>query len=470
MTEIQDRSELVKKIRALLRGQPLRMGLLVVASPDRGAVDSFLDIDEGRLSLGRAPSGDADRTARLLDDAVSQTHVHVSGGGRTSAARLEDAGSSNGTWVDGRRVETARLTGQEVIRVGDTLFVYCPRPPDAAADLPDSSMVGRSAALHGIRLAVLDCAKIDLVVLLTGESGCGKEVVAKALHAASGRAGDFHALNLGATKEELVQSEIFGHVRGAFTGAEKDRKGFFETAGQGTLLLDEIGETPLAVQVQLLRAIEEKTYKRLGDDVTRRVRARIVAATNRDLEAAEREGTFRHDLLHRLNQLPLRVPPLRDRREDIPLLWTHFLKENAPLSIRTDPDLLEALLLYPWPGNVRELKNEAERFEALRKSGAAPPVLDLKPKILDLLLRARLGEGAPSDASTATLQALRHRNDRAPGPGVLPPRTRPSPEAIRDALARHGGNLSAVGKEMGRKREQIHRWVRRFEIDPDAYR
>jgi two-component system response regulator PilR (NtrC family) len=221
-------------------------------------------------------------------------------------------------------------------------------------------------------------------VLLIGESGTGKELAARAVHELSPRADrPFVAVNCGAIPETLIESELFGHVRGSFTGANTDKQGLFEAAHGGTLLLDEVAELPVAMQVKLLRVLQERKVKPVGGVNEREVDVRIVAATNRDLETEVEKGTFRQDLFYRLNVIQLRLPPLRDRREDIPLLADHFIRkfsaEHGRPVTGTDPDAMSALMGYHFPGNVRELENLMERAVTLaageRVSSDALPTL-----------------------------------------------------------------------------------------------
>jgi two-component system response regulator AtoC len=231
-------------------------------------------------------------------------------------------------------------------------------------------MIAKSPQMAAIWRTVAKVADYKATALIMGESGVGKELVARAIHKRSSRrGGPFIAVNCGAIPESLLESELFGYRRGAFTDASADRAGLFEQANHGTLLLDEIGELPLPLQVKLLRVLQEETIRRLGDTKDMQVDVRILAATHRDLEAMVREGTFREDLFYRLNVISIRVPPLRERKEDIPLLIDHFVARNNArfgTNIRAvDADGLRLLLEYTWPGNVRELENVIERAMVL---------------------------------------------------------------------------------------------------------
>ena len=244
-----------------------------------------------------------------------------------------------------------------------------------------SRLVGISESMREVFALVRKVAASEATVLIGGESGTGKELVARAIHSGSERqGGPFVAVNCAAIPRDLLESELFGHTRGAFTGAIKERKGKFEQAEGGTLFLDEVGELPLDLQPKLLRALQEREIEPVGG-TARKIDVRLVAATNRDLEAALGEGSFREDLYYRLAVIPLHLPPLRERRDDIPLLVRHFLdKHGKNPPVVCSEAALEALADYDWPGNVRELENAVERMLILRR-GAGIELDDLPPKI-----------------------------------------------------------------------------------------
>ncbi|WP_433936036.1 sigma-54-dependent transcriptional regulator [Sorangium cellulosum] len=231
-------------------------------------------------------------------------------------------------------------------------------------------ILAKSPPMQAIFKTIAKVAEYKTTALITGESGVGKELVARAIHRRSSRrGGPFVAVNCGAIPENLLESELFGYKRGAFTDAMNDRAGLFEQANHGTLLLDEIGELPLSLQVKLLRVLQEETIRRLGDNRDIKVDVRILAATHRDLAAETQAGRFREDLFYRINVLPIAIPPLRERREDIPILLDHFLARNNArfgMNIRGfEPEARRLLLEYRWPGNVRELENTVERAMVL---------------------------------------------------------------------------------------------------------
>lgn len=284
-------------------------------------------------------------------------------------------------------------------------------PPPVVPSVPESEvLVTKSSAMRRLLHVAERVAPSDATVLITGESGTGKERLARFIHDRSRRArGPFLAINCGALPEALLESELFGHIRGAFTGAAGDKKGLFEAAGGGTLFLDEIGETSPGVQVKLLRALQERTVRPVGATRDVRVDVRIVAATNRDLEAMIRERTFRKDLFYRLRVVPLEVPPLRERREDIlPLarqLIRHSCSEHSCGPCALSAEALDLLLSYDWPGNVRELENAIERAVLLAEGQPKIGRHDLPPEIRGI------GGAAPADGTALlTLAELERRH------------------------------------------------------------
>jgi DNA-binding NtrC family response regulator len=244
-------------------------------------------------------------------------------------------------------------------------------------------ILGRSRPMQSLFHLLETVARTSSTILVTGETGTGKEVVARAIHHNSARrANRFVALNCSAIPETLLEAELFGHVRGAFTGATATREGRFEQAHKGTLFLDEIGTTSAALQVKLLRALQEREFERLGDNQTIKVDVRVIAATNSDLTRMVAAGTFREDLFYRLNVIPIQLPPLRERRDDIPLLVKHFLtKFSADTAVHTSQSAMRALMAYHWPGNVRQLENAVERAVALCSDRREITVVDLPTEV-----------------------------------------------------------------------------------------
>jgi two-component system, NtrC family, response regulator AtoC len=310
-----------------------------------------------------------------------------------------------------------------------------------------SRLVGESLAIQSLRAHIVKIAASDTTVLLTGESGSGKEVIAREIHRLSPRVQEpFVAVNIGGIHEHLVESELFGHERGAFTGADSRQIGLFELAGAGTLFLDEIGEMPLNLQVKLLRVIQERKIRRLGGTRDIPVAARIVSATNRDIEERVAQGAFREDLYYRLNVVRISVPPLRERKEDIPILSGFLLERLAtrmgkkPLELL--PETLSALMVYEYPGNIRELENILER--ALIYSGDAGIGLS------DLGLPGRLGSASP--LASAVQKSVPPVEPLAENRSSLDDIER---AAILRALDKHTGNRTKAAEELGISRRTI---------------
>jgi len=255
-----------------------------------------------------------------------------------------------------------------------------------------ANIIGRSAKMQEIFSIVQRIAKTMSTVLISGESGTGKEMIARAIHYNSDRRGKFVSINCGALPENLLESELFGHERGAFTGAIREKKGLFQEADRGTIFLDEIGETSTAMQIKLLRVLQERMVRKVGSNVEASVDVRVIAATNRDLSESIKDGSFREDLFYRINVIPITLPPLRQRREDIPLLVDHFIEKfcsrmQVPRK-RISADAMRAIEKYHWPGNVRELENVVERLIALETSD----LLTTKSLPEHVLLGARMPE------------------------------------------------------------------------------
>ena len=245
-------------------------------------------------------------------------------------------------------------------------------------------ILGKSRPMRDLFQVLETVARANSTILITGETGTGKEVVARAIHHNSPRkAHRFVALNCSAIPETLLEAELFGHVRGAFTGAVGMRQGRFEQAHKGTLFLDEVGTMSTALQMKLLRALQEREFERVGDSQSIKVDVRVIAATNADLGAMVREGTFREDLYYRLNVIPIRLPPLRDRRDDIPLLAQHFLEKfgGEDTTLHLSQGAMRRLMAFSWPGNVRQLENAIERAAALRAGREQIEVTDLPPEV-----------------------------------------------------------------------------------------
>jgi two-component system, NtrC family, nitrogen regulation response regulator NtrX len=316
---------------------------------------------------------------------------------------------------------------------------------------PGREIIGESSAIQQVKEKLLLVASTNASVLITGENGTGKELVARALHFQSRRAHRlFVEVNCAAIPEDLIESELFGHEKGAFTGATSRRQGKFDLAHEGTLFLDEIGDMSLKTQAKILRILEEQRFERVGGSRPIQVDVRVVAATNKNLEEEIARGTFRADLYHRINVIPVQVPPLRERREDIPLLSQYFLQEvarenQAPPKTLT-PAAMEVLSAQPWPGNVRELKNFIWRVFLLTPHG----VIDAG----DLPLE-RDHAGHPAGSLSALLALSDFREARA---GF-------EREYLQRKLKEHGGSVSATAQAIGLERTHLYRKLRTFGLD-----
>nr|HID60009.1 PAS domain-containing protein [Desulfobacterales bacterium] len=300
-----------------------------------------------------------------------------------------------------------------------------------------AGIIGRDASMFELFDTIREVAEVNIPVLIQGESGTGKELVASAIHNEGPRANKpFVPVNCGALPEGLLESELFGHVRGAFTGAVRDKKGRFELAHGGTLFLDEIAELPKFVQSKLLRVLQDGTFERVGGEKTVSVDVRLISATNRDLKREVERGNFREDLYYRINVVPIHLPPLRKRKSDIPLLVEHFLNkaaEEGQEASGLSKDALAIMMDYPWPGNVRELQS-AIRFALVKCKGGL-----IRPQDLPMELRS-------------------WNNDRS----LRGPSRKLDPDSVRNALARTGGNKAKAARLLGVGRATLYRFLADF--------
>jgi transcriptional regulator with PAS, ATPase and Fis domain len=333
--------------------------LKVVKGPDK---DRTAKIDQPTFVVGSGSAADL----RLSDPSVSREHVRISLG--PDGVRFRDEGSKNGTFIGAARIHDVTLTADATITVGTTTLSVTIAKGGLDLALSDSDRfgdaLGTSTAMRHLFARLERAAQSELTILLEGESGVGKDVLARAIHDKSARrGGPFVVADCSAFPEHLIESELFGHEKGAFTGADRARRGVFEEASGGTLFLDEIGELPLELQPKLLRVLEQREVKPVGGNAPRPVDVRVVAATNRRLAEAARTGEFRSDLFYRLSVVRAAVPPLRDRKEDITPIARGMLR-----AVKRDPgaeipeDFASMLVAYAWPGNVRELRNVVERY------------------------------------------------------------------------------------------------------------
>jgi DNA-binding NtrC family response regulator len=423
-----------------------RLRVEVVRGPDKKSKGDF---EGDRVVIGTHEACDL----VLTDPTVSRHHVEIVL--VPQGYRIRDLDSSNGTSMDGLRIMDVIVEGGATLRIGETTIKTTPLGDTVDLALSSATrmgpLLGRSAKMRRIFAIVGKVAPTDTTVLLTGESGTGKEVTARAIHEHSKRAdGPFVVVDCAALPPTLIESELYGHERGAFTGADRSRVGAFESASGGTLFLDELGELPLDLQTRLLGVIERRQIQPLGSSKVRPIDVRLVAATNRDLRREVNRGTFRADLYFRIAVVTLELPALRERPEDIPVYVESFLAEMAaigsPLSI--DAHTMAELAARPWPGNVRELRNALERAAAM---GEVEPATD------EPMPRSSEAEPAP-EAQQAVDPAVPFKTAK----GLLVDRfERAYVEAL---MQRHGGNITQAARAAEIDRVYLLRLLDKFEM------
>ena len=416
-----------------------------------------MEAGDGRAALGAVASGGID--AVLLDlrmpgdlgglDVLRRLRAHPNAPPIAILTAFASAANTIEAMRLGAFDHLTKPIGREDIAdlVGRMLRVKAAAGPgasDAETEASDA-LIGVSAEMRAVQKTIGLVADSDATVLITGETGTGKELVARALHSYGHRAaGPFIAVNCAAIPSELLESELFGHVRGAFTGAASDRRGAFREAQGGTLLLDEIGDMGLATQAKILRAVQERTVSPLGGKPVR-VDARIITATHRDLPARIREGTFREDLYYRLAVVPIHLPPLRERLADVVPLAEHFLARLPGPRRQLSPEAAARLLTHPWPGNARELRNAIERAAVLGRNA-----------VIEASDFAFLGAGCgapagPQDWTAGELPAAIARLERA---------------MIERALRETGGNRAEAARQLGIHRQLLYAKLRQFGLEP----
>ena len=419
-------------------------------------------IGRGKQHSGeRLPGPPALLRLQLADPKVSQVHAKL----RLVSGRwlLEDCGSTNGTILNGNRIDRAVLKDHDVFEVGYTFFVYrtehvpaertLPDIDDAAVQRPVPGLATFSAVIAADVDALIDLATVPVSVLIEGETGTGKELVARAVHRLSGRSGAFIAVNCGAIPESLFESELFGYRKGAFSAAHQDRTGLVREADKGTLFLDEIGELPLASQVKLLRVLQEQEVLPLGAVRPISVDIKFCAATNRSLRELVEKDRFRDDLLGRVSGFELRLPPLRQRREDLGLLIRTLLGrlgDQRSVSLRFTRGAGAALFRYLWPLNIREL--ESCLITALTLAKNKPISIEHLPDNVraSVELIAKPGKLAVDFDKGEHLVQLRQK--------------------LVELLTSHHGNISAVARALGRDRVQVRRWLRKLKLETARFR
>jgi DNA-binding NtrC family response regulator len=422
-----------------------RCRLEVVAGVDQGKV---VEIAAPSIQIGRIGAD-----LNLSDVKVSGLHCELKL--QPEGYRLRDLGSTNGTYVKGVRIVDAFIAPGSTIQVGKSAITFVPLDDAVAMPLWNEArlhnLIGGSAAMRHMFELINRFAQSDATVLIQGETGAGKELVADAIHQCSPRRNEpFVVLDCSAIPEQLFEAQLFGHEVGAFTGAVKSTPGVFEMAHGGTLFLDEIGELPLDVQAKLLRAVETRKVRRLGGTKVFASDVRLVAATNRDLAAEVNRGNFRADLYYRLAVARLAVPALRERRDDLPLLIEHFLRQLSVSSGNSDPrlpdDFMARAVRHTWPGNVRELRNAVERAVLLpNHPGVA---FEAPPK--------KEGTGFGHVDIDIPFKVAKQK--------LVDEFDRKYLEALLEA---HDGNISAAARAAGIERMSIYKMIRRLGLDKE---
>jgi transcriptional regulator with GAF, ATPase, and Fis domain len=434
-----------------------RCALLSLNGPRRG---EEVIIDRECFRIGKSPDNDL----VLLDETVSRDHCEIVRDDK--GYLLRDLGSTNGTLLDGAEIREGYLRAGVVIRVGRVELKV--RPFAERIDLLPSEresfgeLVGRVPAMREVFGLLERLAPTDATLLVGGETGTGKDLLARAAHAASPRAKHpFIVVDCGAVVGTLIESELFGHEKGAFTGAVDSRKGAFELAHKGTLFLDEIGELPLPLQPKLLRALESRRIRRVGSEREIPIDIRVIAATHRNLRLEVERGKFREDLYFRLAVVPLHLPPLRERRDDVPLIAERLLarlseSEATPLTI--SKEALAALRAHDWPGNVRELRNVLERAALMSRAAGETEV-----RLLGMPALHRSATAKPAGPVPA--------NDFDPARSYRETReiweTEFERRYVSWLLGRHSGNVSSAAREADMDRKHLHKLAKKHGLRGD---
>ncbi len=427
-------------------------GLVVVWSGD-APLFRPVPLGPGVTAMGREDLGGVP----LPDQRVSRKHAELSFD--AGAFQLRDLESTHGTWVDGSRVQSARVAPGSLVRLGHTLLLLLADVrPYTAGEVTVENGVVIGPSLRRVLDQLKLFAQGGSTVLITGENGAGKELAAATFHRAATPRGPLVSVNCATIEKGTADVVLFGALKGTYTDAKADRAGLIESADGGVLFLDELGELPLEVQAKLLRVVESQELMPMGATTPRKVNVRYLAATNRDVRAEVEAGHFRRDLFFRLAQMELRLPPLRERREEIPWLITQAIaKAPPPKPVHTL--FVEEALRRPWPGNVRELLAQAQR--ALINSGAHPQI-----RLEHLDPNAGRANSPEPQPLQRTQPGLPSRSvEAAPAAPAAPPspaRPQPSKEAVQQALAQHEWNIAAAARALDLHRTQLYRLMGRY--------
>jgi transcriptional regulator with GAF, ATPase, and Fis domain len=476
-------------------GEGSSAGLVLTYAPGFSDLQPAYPLNKREVTIGREAPADI----LVPQPAVSRSHARLSHDGRRWTIR--DLGARNGTLVNGVFVEFCPLSHNDDIRVGDAFFKFVESEAEGFLHYRiDGAVINAYATPRGVvggyQLATIASAleriaKSPISVILLGESGTGKEVFARQIHDWSGRPGNFCALNCAAIPHNLLESELFGYRRGAFSGADRDHVGHVRAADQGTLFLDEVGDMPLEAQAKLLRVLQTKEVLPLGATAPDTVDVRIVCATHRDLGVMQQEQKFRGDLFARLNEYSVTLPPLRARKEDIYALCLEFLRMHKRPDLELTVPYMTGILHYDFPYNVRELEALIKRGIALAEGsqlGAAHLSAEIHDKMKDYGRRQSDSAPATSKPTHQRPPAPSWQPPPPPSAQDSPPETSATPatgaaaipqpvvayvpteEELRRVLSATGGNVAAVGRHYGKERMQVHRWMKKYGINPDDYR
>jgi DNA-binding NtrC family response regulator len=438
------------------RTEDPRRVLLLLFGRVHGSCRCF-EVGTDTVYLGREATGP--HHVRLDDSRVSRRHAEINWSDVRGRHWICDRESSNGVYVNGAKVSKDILEPGDIVRIGSSVFRYLSAPVNAPPlRRIEPPFIGSSRSLSLTLEQAARVATTDAPVLILGPTGTGKELVAQLVHRTSGRTGPIVGVNCAALSSHLVESELFGHEKGAYSGADSARSGLFRAAHGGTLFLDEVGELPAEIQAKLLRALDTSSIRPIGAAAEVRVDVRIVAATNRELPDECGRDRFRADLFARLGELVVRLDPLRDRPEDLEPLWRHFMSTlGNGVVVEPSGAAFEAMARHTWPRNVRELRQLVRQALLLKPEGGELGIDDLPLEIQPPRSRAPSGPEAP----TWTDPTL---------PTALVDGDMPDARQLRQLVEQHDGNVTEVAAFLGKDRKQIYRWLQRHHIDPDAYR
>lgn len=439
----RDKTQLLDDVPAFSR-QAQGGIFLAIAGPDRG--DSTAIREGQEVYFGSSP----DCEMSLTDKTVSRRHLKAVL--QSNQVTLIDQGSTNGAFIHGSRFKEIAIGHGAEFKVGRTVIKYLPEEefiePEPSPDQKFGQLIGGDTKVRQLFKLMSDIAVTDATCLIEGETGTGKELIAEEIHNHSHRKnGPFVVFDCGSVPRELIESALFGHVKGSFTGAVGDRKGAFAEANGGTIFLDEIGEMQLDLQPSLLRVLDKRAVRKVGANQYEKIDVRVVAATNRDLRQEVQQKAFREDLYYRLAVIRVSVPPLRERGHDIPVLVEHFMKRFAPeQGLEVSPEDMQKLRHHSWPGNVRELRNAIERacllangnylnLDDALQGGEASPAMGVRTDL-------------PFKEAKGQLVEMFER------------------EYIEDLMSRHSMNLSAAAREAQIDRKHLRELIRKYDLDP----